>query len=42
MREIKKLTDFKFINIKEVVEPEKNVKGYQFAERLGVNSVAFI
>lgn len=42
MRTVRKLTDYKFINIKEVTDPEKHVKGYQFAERRGVDSIAFI
>ena len=42
MRIIKNLTDNKFLNLKEVVDPDNNVKGYQFAERLGTDSVAFI
>ena len=42
MRIETKLTDNKFINLKEVKYPEKNVGCYQFAERLGVDSVAFI
>ena len=42
MRDVKKLTDNKFINIKEVTDPDNHVRGYQFAERLGVDSVAFI
>jgi len=42
MRTIKKLTDNRFLNIKEVKQPERHVNGYQFAERLGKDSVAFI
>jgi len=42
MRTIRKLTDNRFINIKEIKDPENNVNGYQFAERLGVDSVAFV
>jgi 8-oxo-dGTP pyrophosphatase MutT (NUDIX family) len=42
MRIVEKITDNRFINLKEVVDPDKNVKGYQFAERLGRDSVAFI
>jgi len=41
-REIKQLTDLKFLNIKEIKDPENNVGRYLFAERLGVDSVAFI
>ena len=39
---IKQLTNNRFLNIKEVYDPENNVNGYQFAERLGIDSVAFI
>lgn len=39
---IKQLTNNRFLNIKEIKDPENNVRGYQFAERLGVDSVAFI
>lgn len=42
MRTIKKLTDNKYLNIKEVVDEKNHVSGYQFAERRGVDSVAFI
>lgn len=42
MRTEKPLTSNKYLNIKEVVDPENNVNGYQYAERLGVDSVAFI
>ena len=42
MRMVKQLTNNKFLNIKEVTDPENNVRGYQFAERRGVDSVAFI
>jgi len=42
MRIVKKLTDNKFLNLKEVKDPEKGVGGYQFAERRGTDSVAFI
>ena len=42
MRTIKKLTDNKFLNIMEVQDPEHHVKGFQYAERRGVDSVAFI
>ena len=42
MRVEEKLTNNKFVNLKQVKYPEKNVGCYQFAERLGVNSVAFI
>lgn len=42
MRIIKQLTSNKYLNIKEVFDPEKNCRGYQFAERRGVDSIAFI
>jgi hypothetical protein len=42
MRTIKQLTNNKFLNIKEVSDLEKGVRGYQFAERLGKDSIAFI
>jgi hypothetical protein len=42
MRMVKQLTNNKFLNIKEVTDPENNVRGYQFAERRGIDSVAFI
>jgi len=41
-RSVKQLTDNKFVNLKEVKDPSKGVNGFQFAERLGVDSVAFI
>jgi len=42
MRTVIKLTDFKFINIYNVQDLEKNVNGYFYAERLGKDSIAFI
>jgi len=42
MRIVKQLTNNKFVNIKEIRDIENHVNGYQFAERLGVDSVAFI
>jgi 8-oxo-dGTP pyrophosphatase MutT (NUDIX family) len=42
MRTVKQLTDNKFLNIKEVSDSDFFVKGFQFAERRGVNSIAFI
>lgn len=42
MRIIKQITTNKFLNIKEVYDSEKHCKGYQFAERRGQGSVAFI
>lgn len=41
-RIVNKLTDNKFLNIYNVIDPENNVNGYQFAERLGIDSIAFI
>ena len=42
MRIVQKLTDLKFLNVNKVVDEDNNVGGYLFAERLGVDSVAFI
>ena len=42
MRTIKQLTDNRFLNIKEVADSTMHVKAYQFAERKGVDSIAFI
>ena len=42
MRIVNKLTDNRFLNIKKVIDPDNNTNGYLFAERLGVDSVAFI
>jgi len=42
MRHVETLTDNKFLNIKRVKYPEVDVGGYEFAERLGRNSIAFI
>lgn len=42
MRTVKQLTSNKFLNIKEIKDPSKHIKGFQFAERRGVDSVAFI
>jgi 8-oxo-dGTP pyrophosphatase MutT (NUDIX family) len=42
MRIVKKITDLRWLNIFEVCDPENNVRGYQYVERLGVDSVAFI
>ena len=41
-REIKKMTDNKFLNIYEVTDLEHHCKGYQYSERRGQDSVAFI
>ena len=42
MRMIKQITNNRFLNIKEVKDEAMGCSGYQYAERLGVNSVAFI
>ena len=42
MRTIKQITNYRFLNLKEVGDPKMGCKGYQFAERKGVNSVAFV
>lgn len=42
MRTVNQLTTNKFLNIKEVYDDTKHCKGYQFAERRGVDSIAFI
>ena len=42
MRIIKQITDNKFLNIKEVFDDVKYCHGYQFAERRGKDSIAFI
>ena len=42
MRRVNQLTDNKFVNLFEVYDPEHHVKGFQFAERRGVDSVAFV
>ncbi|MFA7219135.1 MAG: NUDIX domain-containing protein [Synergistaceae bacterium] len=42
MRIVKQLTSNRFLNIKEVRDHQMGCKGYQFAERKGVDSVAFI
>ncbi len=42
MREVHLLTNNRFLNINEVVDPENSVRGYQFAERRGVDSIAFV
>lgn len=39
---VKELTSNDFLNIKKIINPEKNVQGYFFAERKGVDSVAFL
>jgi hypothetical protein len=42
MRKVVQLTSNKFVNLKEVRDPEKGCEGFQFAERRGVDSVSFI
>jgi 8-oxo-dGTP pyrophosphatase MutT (NUDIX family) len=42
MRTVNQLTNNKFLNIKEVQDPENHINGYQFAERKGRDSIAFI
>ena len=42
MRTTKQTTENKFLNIKEVWDADTHCRGYQFAERRGVDSVAFI
>lgn len=42
MRIVKQLTKNKFLNLKEVNDEDMGCKNYQFAERRGVDSVAFI
>jgi hypothetical protein len=42
MRIVKKVTDFPFVNLKVVEDSEFKVKNYEFAERKGVDSVAFV
>lgn len=41
MKQIKKLTDNSWVNIYQIIYPEKGIN-YQYAERKGINSVAFI
>lgn len=42
MRKVEQLTDNKFVNIKSIQDPKNHVNGYQFAERKGIDSVAFV
>jgi hypothetical protein len=42
MRIVKQLTNNRFLNIKEVNDPELGCSAYQFAERKGVDSIALI
>jgi len=42
MRTEKQLTNNKYLNIKEIHDPEIHVGGYQYAERRGKDSIAFI
>jgi 8-oxo-dGTP pyrophosphatase MutT (NUDIX family) len=41
-RQVINKTELKWVNIKEVIDPEMGVKGFQFAERRGVDSIAFV
>ena len=41
-REVEKLTDRKWMNLYKVVEPEFGVGGFEYAERIGADSVAFM
>jgi hypothetical protein len=41
-RKVTKLTDNKFVNLFDVYDPDNHCKSYQFAERRGKDSVAFI
>ena len=42
MRIVKQITNNRFLNIKEVSDDAMGCKGYQYGERKGVNSVAFV
>jgi hypothetical protein len=42
MRTVEKITDNRWLNIFSVKDPEHGVNGYQYAERLGKDSIAFI
>ena len=42
MRIVKKLTNNKYVNLFEIEDEKNHVKGFQYAERRGVDSVAFI
>jgi len=42
MREDIKLTDFPFLNVYRVVDPDKHIKNYTYSERKGKDSIAFI
>jgi len=42
MRIVEQLTNTKYLNLKKIVDQENGVNGYYFAERLGINSVAFV
>ena len=41
-KKVEKLTNLKWMNLYNVIEPDKGVTGFQYAERKGVDSVAFI
>jgi hypothetical protein len=42
MRQVVKITDNKYLNIYEVYDKDTHCNGYQYAERRGIDSVAFI
>lgn len=42
MRIVKQITNNSFLNLKEVRDDNMGCRGYQFAERKGVDSVAFV
>ena len=42
MKNIEQLTNTKYLNLKKIIDPENGVNGYYFAERLGVDSIAFV
>ena len=42
MRTVEKLTDLKYLNLYKIQDPENNVNGFYYAERLGKDSIAFI
>jgi hypothetical protein len=42
VRIIEQITNTKYLNLKKVIDPDNHVGGYFFAERLGVDSIAFV
>ena len=42
MRIVDTVADAKFLKLKRIVDEDNNVNGYVFAERKGIDSVAFI